>query len=330
MTGPVIHDHTDGHVPGPGFYRMTAAAYHADPCEAPSLSSSVAAVMLEKSPAHAMLRHPRLSPQDEESDPTRPKEIGTAAHKLALGKGRDVVVIEADDYKGGAAKAARKAAYSAGHAPILRTDFATADKLARSIAARIADIPGCREFVSAEPELVAIAQDPTGAWLRVMMDRFEDHGDRAVVWDLKTGEQSAAPAGIGRRIANMGMEIQAAFYERAVLTLRPELAGRLTFRWLFAENEPPYCILPVELDHVGMAIGRKKVAAAIALWNRGIETGEWPAYPAGIATAEYPAWSEAAWTWRETEDPLLADLPHDPVLGRPVPSRNDALTELVP
>ena len=44
MTIEII-PHTSGHVPGPGFYSMSAAQYHADPCPEPSLSSSIAKVL---------------------------------------------------------------------------------------------------------------------------------------------------------------------------------------------------------------------------------------------------------------------------------------------
>jgi hypothetical protein len=157
----------------------------------------------------------------------------------------------------------RVVAARAGKAPILRSDLEKAEGIAKAVAEQIGSIEGCEGFHSATPELVAVSRDPLGPWLRVMIDKFEDHGDHAVIWDLKTGEQSAAPMGLGRRIANMGMEVQAALYERVVINLRPELAGRIRFRWLFIENDAPHSLIPAELDNVGMEIGRRKVAAAI-------------------------------------------------------------------
>lgn len=297
----------------PGFYPdIPADVYHADPCPVPSLSSSIAKILLEQSPLHAWHCHPRFNPQSE-SESTRPKEIGTAAHKLVLGQGRDVVVIESDDYKGGAAKAKRAQAYAEGHAPILRADLIKAEGIADAVAKQLPNIEGCEGFASAIPELVAVSQDPLGPWLRIMIDKFEDHGDWAVIWDVKTGEQSAAPMGLGRRIANMGMEVQAALYERVVINLRPELAGRIRFRWLFIENDPPHMLIPAELDNVGMEIGRRKVAAAIHLWQQCLTSGHWPGYPAQIIQAEYPPYLATSWEYRETEDPTLAGVTY----GRP-------------
>ena len=44
----------------PGLYRMTAEQYFADPCPAPSLSSSTIRRMLQWTPAHAAAFHPRI------------------------------------------------------------------------------------------------------------------------------------------------------------------------------------------------------------------------------------------------------------------------------
>lgn len=292
----------------------TAADYHADRLSPePSLSSSVAAILLDRSPRHAWAAHPRLNPAfapDEE--PTRAREIGTAAHKLILGRGAEVVTIDAADYKGGAARTCRAELYAAGKAPILRPDMGRAQTVASAVAEQVAHIEDCAGFFDARPELVAVAQDMTGAWLRCMVDRFEDRETSAVIWDIKTGDTSAAPHALGRRIASMGYDVQAAFYERVILALRPALAGRLTFRWVFVENDPPHLVTVAELDNAGLEIGRKKVAAAVALWNRCIAEQSWPGYPAHIVRVEYPGFAEQSWLNRELSDAVLRDMGADP------------------
>ncbi len=52
----------------PGFYTMSEAAYHADPCADPSLSRSIAEKLILESPRHAHAAHPRLTKQDEEEE----------------------------------------------------------------------------------------------------------------------------------------------------------------------------------------------------------------------------------------------------------------------
>lgn len=298
-------------------FDVTASAYHADPAPSPSLSSSIAKVLLDQSPRHAWQQHPRLNADiPADADPTRAKEIGTAVHKLVLGRGGELLVIDAADYKGGVAKTARATAMAEGMCPILRPDHEKAGAIALAMSQQLAQVHDCHGFNAAASEVVGIAHDPTGAWLRCMMDKFEDRGDSAIIWDLKTGDQSAEPSTLGRRIANMGYEVQAALYERVMLTLRPDLAGRLTFRWVFVENEHPHLISVGELDNAGLEIGRKKVAAALSLWNRCLRDDNWPGYPAQIVIAEYPPFAESAWLARELADESIRDAGHDPFLIR--------------
>ena len=77
-------------------YSMRAAAYHADPCERPSLSSSIAKILLEKTPRHAWTAHPRLNPDFAAKDESK-FDLGTAVHELMLGKGVGYTIIKAAD-----------------------------------------------------------------------------------------------------------------------------------------------------------------------------------------------------------------------------------------
>lgn len=303
-----IIDHHEGRVPGPGLYRMPAEVYHADPAPEPSLSSSIAKLLIDRSPEHAFHAHPRLSGPQEESDPTRPKEIGTAAHKLLLDQGRDLVVVEAEAWTTKDAKAARAAAYAAGDCPILRPDLDKAEGIANGAFDRLAKIPGCEGFRAADAEIVAVARDRSGGWLRIMMDKVEiaDHG--AIIWDVKTGEQAAAPQGLGRRIEGMAMEVQAAFYVHVLGLLLPKLQGRILFRWAFIENDPPHAATVAEADGAGMHVGERKVALALHRWNASLRRGAWPGYPAQIIRAEYPEWAARKWAEREELDPSVADV----------------------
>ncbi|MGF3026556.1 PD-(D/E)XK nuclease family protein [Methylobacterium aquaticum] len=300
-----ITPHAEGRVAGTGLYRMPAAIYHADPSPAPSLSSSIAKILIDQSPAHAHAAHPRLGKTGvADSDPTRAKEIGSAAHKLILGQGAEIVAIDADDYRTKAAKEARASACEDGKLPILASDLRRAERLANYADDRLASIPDCEGFHTAPAELVGIVQDPSGAWLRIMMDRFEDRGSHAVIWDVKTGDQPAAPHLLGRRIEGMGMEVQAALYVRAVELLIPRLAGRVCFRWIFIENDLPHAVTVAEADSVTLGIGARKLALALSRWNSACRTDQWPGYPARIVHPEYPGWAEQRWLEREAEPDL--------------------------
>ncbi len=286
----------------PGIHMdIPASRYHADPCEIPSLSSSIAKLMLDGAAVHAWHAHTRLGGALTESEPSRVKEIGTAVHKMILGRGSEVVPIAGSDYRATAAKIARAEAYAAGKAPILTEDTATATAMAEAFVLQLARISECSGFFSpgAESEVVVIARDPSGAMLRIMVDRLEITDQGVVAWDVKSGAQSAAPQGLGKRIEGMAMEVQAALYVHVLALAMPHMAGRITFRWIFIENDPPHLLLPCELDATGMEIGHRKMMYAIALWQKCMTENSWPGYPAEIVRAEYPAWAMTRWLERE-------------------------------
>jgi hypothetical protein len=99
------------------------------PCPAPSLTQSVAKILLEKSPLHAWHAHPRLNPDYQHDDATK-FDIGNIAHKMLLGRGKEIVVLEDfDDWRTKAAKEAREEAAAAGKLAVLGKHAARADRM---------------------------------------------------------------------------------------------------------------------------------------------------------------------------------------------------------
>lgn len=291
-------------------------AYHADPAEQPSLSSSVAKILIEQSPRHAWHAHPRLGAGKDEGDKSRAMEIGSVTHKLLLQRGAEVVPLDHEDYRSKAAKEAREAAYAAGKQPILRADLKTAADTVAAVSDQLGKVDDCQGFgVHGAAEVVGVWQDETGPYGRLMMDWFEDRGDSAIIFDLKTSSQSVAPHAIARTILSMGYDTSAGHYERGLIHLRPELAGRIKFRWIFVETQPPHLITVAELDNVGLAIGRKKAAAAFNIWSACLRTGNWPGYPSRIVVPTYPNWAETQWLERELADEDVMARGGDPLLN---------------
>jgi hypothetical protein len=287
----------------PGFYEVDAEAYHADPAPEPSLSASVASILVEETPAHAWAAHPRLGLEPDDDDGSSRLDLGTVVHTLLLGKGRDIVGIDAKDFKTKAAQKERAEARAEGKTPVLLKDLARAEMIADAARGFVRTVPGCEGLFDPEhgrPEVAMVWQDETGPWCRSLVDWLPN--DRRVIWDVKTTARSANPAGAGRLIANHGYELAAAFYERGLVHLEPELAGRVVFRWLFVEIDPPFACSIVELDGTGLEIGRRKVRAALDLWKRCREADSWPAYPARVCVAEYPSFTADRWLEREVRD----------------------------
>ena len=78
------------HLPPGLHFGLPDHVYHADPSPRPSLSSTLARVILDQSPLHAWTRHPRLNPFYESED-RKTFDIGRAAHRAVLGAGGDYV-----------------------------------------------------------------------------------------------------------------------------------------------------------------------------------------------------------------------------------------------
>src|SRR3990167_3196210 len=86
---------------------MTLHEYIRDPAPEPSLSASVAHLLLTRSARHAWLAHPRLNPAWA-PEATEQTDLGTLEHALLLEQDDSrLVVVEADDWRAKAARLAR-------------------------------------------------------------------------------------------------------------------------------------------------------------------------------------------------------------------------------
>lgn len=267
--------------------------YHRDPCVEPSLSSSIARLLIARSPLHAWHAHPRLNPGYQESERKRERimEIGTVAHTMTLGAGRRVDVIDALDYKTAAARQQRADAYAAGHTPILKCDLEQVIPLVEAGVRQLAATDMAGIFAEGDAELTAIWQDgPT--WCRSRIDylpRSVRAGGHVVVPDYKTTSGSAQPDDFTRTLFDQGYDMQAAFYERGLRALIPAIRS-VEFVFVVQEQDPPYALSLVGLDGQAMELAHRKVDAALRVWRFCLATGVWPAYPSEIVRAEIPAW----------------------------------------
>lgn len=263
-------------------------AYHQDPCESPSLSSSVAKVLLSKSPLHAHYIHPRLG--NGEREQKKEWDLGSLAHKLVLGKGREIAIIEADDYRSKAAQTARDEARAAGAIPALRKQYDNACVAAEAITARLRDIDGI--VLSGESEVPIAWQERSNhgpIWCRGLIDHLVFDGDRAVVYDFKT-TRSAHPAACARAVLQYRYDIQQAAYTSGVSRVWPKVAGRVDFVFLFAEMTAPFGVTPGRLDGVLREHGEDGWTKAVVDFGEALTFDQWPGYTSSIVTLEAPGW----------------------------------------
>lgn len=251
--------------------------YHSDKG---SLSSSGARTLLFQSPAEFFYEREHGRPPKVEYDE------GHAAHLYVLGKGAEVVVVEADSWKTVAARTARDEAYAAGKVPLLPGQ----DAMAREMAKVALDHPIAGALLAeGEAELSGWWTDAeTGARLRLRMDFITELGGRPVVVDYKTSAKSGARA-FSKSAADFGYYMQHPFYTEGLRALG--IADDPAFIFITQRKTPPYRITVAQLDADSADIGHDLNRAAIRLYAECTESGHWPDYSDQIHTVSIPSYT---------------------------------------
>lgn len=291
-------------IDNPGIYfDVPVDDYFRDCCPDPSLTQSVAKILLDRSPLHAWHAHSRLNPAFVRDEPTK-FDIGNVAHALLISRGKNIAVVDAEDWRTKAAKEAREAAAKEGKLGVLRHHYERAAIMATRAHEQLAAAGIQNAFRVGNGEVV-IAWKIGEEWARSMIDWLSP--DRRTVWDYKTTAASAAPHKLGAKMADDGWPLQAAFHANGLDTLDPENAGRRRHIFVCQETEEPFALTIAEMSESAMTMGRKQLQAAAGVWARCMAAGKWPGYPSAPVRPEYPGWAESRWLDRELTE--FADVP---------------------
>lgn len=277
-----------------GIHELSAKEYHADPGQTPSLSSSIASILLDQSPLHAWLAHPRLNPNFAPDQDSR-FDLGSAAHMMLLERREDRIVrVAADDWRTKAAKEAREAAQAEGKYAVLERQYADIVEMCAAARAFMlkSELGNLLEVGEAEKSI--LWQD-RGVACRARPDIFSL--GRRVVLDYKsTG--SAQHEAFARQIGRMNYDLQAEFYLRGIkaATTREDIV----FVFLAQEITQPYACSLTALSNAYRQVGQDKVERALALWQKCLGSDSWPSYDARIRYAE-----PKPWEMMQSEEALL-------------------------
>lgn len=297
-------------ITAPGIYPdISAADYFADCCPEPSFTQSIGKVLIAQSALHARAEHPRLRPPlpDDEEDTEKyvvAKAIGDAAHKLIIGRGKDIAVGDFKAWRGTDPQTFKDKALADGRIPILAKHMARAYAMEQAFRHQLKSHEEGDVFTGGKGEVV-LAWQENGFWFRCMVDWL--HDDMRAADDLKTTAMSAAPHSLGMLAVNAGWEIQAAMIERGLDALHPETAGRRKYRFVALENYQPYALSVMPMTEHWLTMGRKKLEFAITQWKVCMARGRFPGYPTSAVTPEYPAFKETQWLGRELDHEARED-----------------------
>jgi PDDEXK-like domain of unknown function (DUF3799) len=253
--------------------------YHSD---RGSLSSSGARKLLPPS-CPALFRHAMDNPPES----TSTFDIGKAAHSVILGKGQEIGVIDAPDWRSKKAKDQRDYAIAHGLIPLLEADYNAVRKMADKVAYHPLAQALLRE---GDAELSGYWHDAeTGTRLRFRPDWLTQLASgRIACVDVKTS-QSASPQDFSSSAARYGYAFQQEWYKAGLRAL--EIADDPIFLFLVVDKTPPHLVSVIALDDDAAAYGQRQMRRAIDIFARCTEADDWPGYPETVHTVGLPRWS---------------------------------------
>lgn len=283
----------------PGIYRdITEAEYRADPFGG-SFTQSLAKVVLAHSVLHAREESALAEPRDDDDEAekyVKAQAIGNAVHKDMLGRGKDIQVVCAKDFKGADAKLLRDAAIADGRIPILQKHKLIADRMVHRAHEQLMRHEDQDAFTSGSGE-VMIAWQEDGVWLRALVDWLSH--DLRTIDDFKSSGMSMAAHVLGKRAETAGWHVQHAFIRRGLDILDPANAGRRRHRNIAQEQFHPFALNVMHHDKYWLVMGEKKVEAAVTAWKAARKSNRWACYPPVSVCPEYPKYAESQWLDRE-------------------------------
>lgn len=298
-------------VPGPGQYEMSMEHYHSQACcPGVSVSSSGLRKILLESPAD-FWAFSDLNDDRFEKPSSEAFTFGRAAHALLLGDedfhAKFAVVPASAPPKplpsqivarleGRVSASAQERfdfwdefdAETAGKELLSENDLTHIMRISEALKAH--EIVPLLMEGQAEQSLIW-EDEATGIWLKSRLDILSATGDLA---DLKSTAQKS-PHLIKRDIGKHGYDMQLALGTMALenvlgVPFTPETyAGRAALL-LFVYKQPPYHVMPIEIDFESLHYARIKCRAAIDRMYECLKSGVWPGPFDGILTYTTPAW----------------------------------------
>lgn len=268
---------------GPGLYPdLDAADYHRDIVPGGSLSSTGARKLLAPS-CPAKFRHD----QDHGEAPKKVWDIGTAAHKLVLNDGPELVLVDRARWDTNEVKEQLTEIRAAGNVPLKQHELDTVNAMAEALRKHPEAGPlldpasgGAEQSLFWEERELGITRRARVDWLR--------YDGQAV--DYKTA-RSADLEAVSKAVFEHGYHVQADWYLDGLKALG-YANDDTPFTFIFQEKTAPYVVTVARLDPLAMRIGHDLNQAAMQLFANCREADHWPGYSETTELISLPPYIE--------------------------------------
>lgn len=256
---------------GAGVHDIPEAMYHGDPVEGGSLSCSGAKKLLPPS-CPALFKYEK----DHGQPYKKAFQFGSAAHKLVLGAGPELVQIDAEEWRSNAVKADVAAVRQTGGIPLKPSEMAQVKAMAEALRQH----PIASALLTPEggkPEQTLIWEDQeTGIMLRSLVDWMPNrNGNRLVIGDYKSA-MSANPEDFRKAAHNYGYCMQDPWYLDGIRALG--LDDDPDFVFVVQMKTAPYLVSLVRLDEEALRVGAERNRKARRIFADCQESGHWPGF----------------------------------------------------
>lgn len=262
----------------PGLYDIDAELYHSDPIPGGSLSSTGARTLVKRCPAVFKWQLDNPQPYKKEL------ELGTAAHKLVLDDGPELILVDAKRWDTDTIKAEVAAIRAAGDIPLKRHELDQVRAMAAALR-KHEDAASLLEPGTGVAEQSAFWEDH-GIWRRARFDFLRNDGQLV---DYKTA-RSCRREDLEKAFNEHGYAQQQDWYEAGGIAL-DLIDPERPMQFVLQEKEPPYLVVVTTCDPMARGIGRHLNEVALNTFAICRDCGEWPGYPPNPMTA-LPSWVE--------------------------------------
>lgn len=264
------------------YHGMPEAVYHADPVPGGSLSSTGARKLIAPG-CPAKFRYWL----DHEPPFNRVFEEGSAAHRLVLGVGPELVLVDKARWDTNEVKAQLAEVRAAGDIPLKKPQL----DMVHAMAAALREHPIAGPLLDPDRGYteVSLFWRDGPVWGRGRIDKLTaTRSGRPVIVDYKSAI-SAAPAKVEKVISDRLYHVQGAHYVAGAQALNLG-AEDIGYVLVFQEKEPPYLVTVAEPHPLSMRLGARRVREAFDLYAECRAADKWPGYGDAVIYPELPSY----------------------------------------